>query len=130
MKLMTYTTRVQDIGIQTDQFSATMDFYAKLGFVLKLETTHPVTGGYVAFLSSNGVIMEIYQVSGSAMCYGAIDHIAFDVTDIEDAYRIAVSHGFTILESEIQFLPFWENGVRFFTLEGPNQEKIEFNQMS
>ena len=28
----------------------------------------------------------------------------------------------------IHFLPFWDNGVRFFTIEGPNKEKIEFSQ--
>ena len=28
----------------------------------------------------------------------------------------------------VHFLPFWENGVKFFTIEGPNKEKIEFSQ--
>ncbi len=23
---------------------------------------------------------------------------------------------------------FWENGVKFFTIEGPNKEKVEFSQ--
>lgn len=129
MKLMTCATSMQHIGIPTDKFSATMDFYTKLGFVLKLKTIHPETGGNVAFLSGNGVMMEIYQASAGTMCYGAVDHVAFCVVDVEDAYRIAVSHEFTILEPEIQFLPFWENGIRFFTIEGPNWEKIEFNQV-
>ena len=26
----------------------------------------------------------------------------------------------------VHFLPFWENGVKFFTIEGPNKEKVEF----
>ena len=25
----------------------------------------------------------------------------------------------------VHFLPFWENGVKFFTIEGPNKEKVE-----
>ena len=29
---------------------------------------------------------------------------------------------------EVHFLPFWENGVKFFTIEGPNKEKVEFSQ--
>lgn len=33
-----------------------------------------------------------------------------------------------MLDAEIQFLPFWENGVRFFTIVGSNKEKIEFSQ--
>ena len=29
---------------------------------------------------------------------------------------------------DIHFLPYWENGVKFFTIEGPNKEKVEFSQ--
>ena len=29
----------------------------------------------------------------------------------------------------VHFLPFWENGVKFFTIEGPNKEKVEFSQL-
>ena len=32
------------------------------------------------------------------------------------------------LQDEIHFLPFWDKGVRFFTIKGPNEEKIEFSQ--
>ena len=28
----------------------------------------------------------------------------------------------------VHFLHFWENGVKFFTIEGPNKEKVEFSQ--
>ena len=28
----------------------------------------------------------------------------------------------------VHFLPFWENGVKFFTIEGPNKEMVEFSQ--
>ena len=28
----------------------------------------------------------------------------------------------------VHVLPFWENGVKFFTIEGPNKEKVEFGQ--
>ena len=34
-----------------------------------------------------------------------------------------------MLDSEINSLPFFEKGVRFFTILGPNAEKIEFNQI-
>ena len=27
----------------------------------------------------------------------------------------------------VHFLPFWENGVKFFTIERPNKEKVEFS---
>jgi hypothetical protein len=31
-----------------------------------------------------------------------------------------------MLDQQVNGLPFWENGVKFFTIEGPNKEKIEF----
>ncbi len=43
-----------------------------------------------------------------------------------------MSHTLPLLELSISrqphFLPFWENGVKFFTIEGPNKEKVEFSQ--
>ena len=34
--------------------------------------------------------------------------------------------GYTILSDGMEKLPFWENGVAFFIIQGPNQERIEF----
>ena len=33
---------------------------------------------------------------------------------------------FRMLDTQVNGLPFWEKGVKFFTIEGPNKEKIEF----
>lgn len=33
---------------------------------------------------------------------------------------------FRMLDIQVNGLPFWEKGVKFFTIEGPNKEKIEF----
>ena len=57
---------------------------------------------------------------------GAIDHIALNTTDIEATYALAKKLNLHMLNEGIRFLPFWENGIRFFTIEGPNAEKIEF----
>ena len=49
----------------------------------------------------------------------------------ENTFRIgkmARMAGLAPLEDAIQFLPFWENGVRFFNLLGPNGETVEFSQ--
>ena len=48
------------------------------------------------------------------------------MTDVEEARRIADGLKLDVIE-EGQ-LPFWENGVRYFTVLGPNGEKVEFNQ--
>ena len=65
---------------------------------------------------------------GSARRPGAIDHLALDVDDIESAWEEVRMAGLAPLEDAIQFLPFWENGVRFFNLLGPNGETVEFSQ--
>ena len=36
--------------------------------------------------------------------------------------------GCTVLDQEIQTLPFYENGVAWFTVLGPSGERVEFNQ--
>ena len=63
------------------------------------------------------------------MVRGAIDHIALNVPDIEPVYALAKESGYKFLESDgIVDLPFWEKGIRYFLIEGPNKEVIEFLQ--
>lgn len=42
--------------------------------------------------------------------------------EIKDFYT-CVLH---LLDAHVNFLPFWERGVKFFTIVCPNKEKIEF----
>ncbi len=71
--------------------------------------------------------METYENKEAALCDGAVDHIAFDVVDIEEAYKFITGLQIKIL-TEITFLPFWEKGVKFFIAQGPNLERLEFAQ--
>lgn len=123
------TTGVQHVGIPTNDIEATIAFYEKLGFVQKLRTVNEKAGEQVCFLQLKNVCIETYQNHRAAMACGAIDHLALDVTDIEKAFACVSETGIKMLDTEIQFLPFWEKGVRFFTVEGPNREKIEFSQI-
>lgn len=46
---------------------------------------------------------------------------------ISDAlYDEIIKEGHQAVEGQIMSLPFWENGVKFFTILGPDNEKIEF----
>ena len=38
----------------------------------------------------------------------------------------SVSRDIKVLSNGIEELPFWEKGVAFFIIEGPNKERIEF----
>ena len=53
-----------------------------------------------------------------------LGHIGIPVRNIDDTVAFYQMIGF----HTIHRLPFWKNGVRYFTIEGPNGEKIEFSQ--
>ena len=117
-------TGLQHIGVPTDDLEQTIRFYESLGF----KTAHRTANGdeQVAFLRLGDLTIETYQNFKAAKINGAVDHIAINVTDVDEARRIADSMGLEVIE-EGQ-LPFWENGVKYFTILGPNREKLEFNQ--
>lgn len=121
-----YIKGLQHIGIPTDNMGATIDFYKMLGFDIIYETINE--GNWVVFLELNGVMIETYEFDVPKKDHGAIDHIALDVADIETVYGKVNELGLNTLNDEIHFLPFWENGVRFFNIVGPNRERIEFCQ--
>ncbi len=125
MKIKDFTTGVQHIGIPTNDINKTIEFYHALGFDTALRTVNGTEE--VAFLQLHNLIIETYQNHQAKMEYGAIDHIAIDVKNIEDLFQVVKEAGtFKMLDQQVNGLPFWENGVKFFTIEGPNKEKIEF----
>ena len=125
MNIKGFTTGVQHIGIPTNDINKTIEFYHALGFETVLRTVNGTEE--VAFLQLHNLMIETYQNHQAKMEYGAIDHIAIDVKNIEDLFNTIKEAGtFTILDNQVNSLPFWENGVKFFTIEGPNKEKIEF----
>ncbi len=125
MNIKGFTTGVQHIGIPTNDINKTIEFYHALGFDTALRTVNGTEE--VAFLQLHNLMIETYQNHQAKMEYGAIDHIAIDVKNIEDLFDTIKEAGtFTMLDNQVNSLPFWENGVKFFTIEGPNKEKIEF----
>lgn len=116
---------LQHIGIPTNDMDKTVDFYKKIGF----EVAHEVMDGdvRVVFLKLKDLVLETYENHEAALRDGAVDHIAFNVADIEEAFKFITGLGIKIL-TEITFLPFWDNGVKFFIAEGPNLERLEFAQ--
>ena len=126
MKISDYATGIQHLGIPTKDMDKTVDFYHSLGFETALSTVND--GQKVIFLKLGNLVMEAYESEDAAMCYGGIEHVSIDVTDIQAVYDMVCEKGLNTLNDEIHFLPFWENGVKFFTIEGPNKEKVEFSQ--
>lgn len=128
MNLREQLNGVQHIGIPTNDIEKTIDFYKKLGFEIAFQTVNEEANEKVAFLKLHTLVIETYENKAAAMQAGAVDHIAIDVKDIEKVYDVINQAGLNSTQDTIHFLPFWENGVRFFTIEGPNKEKVEFSQ--
>lgn len=124
-----YTTGLQHIGLPTNDLEKTVAFYEGLGFTVALRTKNEAANEPVAFLQLKNIVIETYENKAAAGAPGAIDHIALDVTDVDAVFELLRAQGCTLLDSGVQFLLFWERGVRFFTILGPNGEKVEFSQM-
>ena len=83
----------------------------------------------------NDIIIELYQMPKfelpeiSGRSNGHIDHIAFDVDDIDQTFSILKNASFHILEEKPIYLPFWKNGCKYFNIIGPDGERLEFNQI-
>lgn len=118
---------VQHIGLPTKCFDRTVAFYQNLGFTQIYSTLN--NGQHVAFLKQGNLVVETYESAEAAEKAGAWDHVALSCSDIESAFRIIQESAFEIVSNGIEFLPFFENGVKYFTFLGPNNEKVEFNQM-
>ncbi|KAA6300770.1 MAG: hypothetical protein EZS26_003072 [Candidatus Ordinivivax streblomastigis] len=126
MNIRKNITGLQHIGIPTNDIAKTIDFYQGLGFESIYQTYNESADEKVAFLQLGNLVIETYENKAIEMRKGAIDHIALDVTDIDHVFQEIRANGYKILDDAVQSLPFWEHGVRFFTIVGSNEEKIEF----
>ena len=129
MKLNENAVGFQHIGFPTNDLEKTIAFYEKLGFSIALRTYNEEANEAVAFLQLGNLMLEIYENHHAPMKTGAWNHLAIGVKDIDAAYDEVCSLELNTQKDIIHFLPFWENGVRFFKITGPNCEVIEFSQI-
>ena len=122
-----YCDGIQHVGIPTNNLGNTIRFYEGLGFQVILRTSVPEKNQNVAFLQLGNLVIETYE-DPVALCDGAINHIALNCLDIEKAYAEVLKAELPVLSNGIEALDFWERGVRFFIIQGPNKERIEFCQ--
>ncbi|NML64027.1 VOC family protein [Hymenobacter sp. RP-2-7] len=129
--------RLQHIGLPVTHLETSRAFYQRLGFEVVMEATFPHEGGLgqVLMLRRGDLTLELYQLPEPELSRvkqrgdGRIDHIAFDVDDIDEAYATLQAAGFTMLEPQPSFLNFWDRGCRFFNIAGPDGERLEFCQI-
>jgi lactoylglutathione lyase len=127
----------QHLGIPVTNLKRSELFYESLGFKNVMTSTFEMNGnkGLVAMMQLGDMIIEIYQLPKDELeeikkrKNGHIDHIAFDVDDIDATFTELKNHSFTIIEEQPVFLPFWKNGCKYFNILGPDGERLEFNQI-
>lgn len=128
---------IQHIGVPVTDIRVSEAFYQKLGFQNVMDSTFDFDGGkgLVAMMKRGDMIVELYQMPEKQLADirrrkdGHVDHIAFDVDDIDEAFVQLKNASFTVLEEAPVFLQFWKNGCRYFNILGPDGERLEFNQI-
>lgn len=113
MAFSDYYSALQHIGIPTHDLAAAEAFWTKLGFT-KIGD-FPV--GQVIFMQRDNLVIETWYQEAGANQPGAINHISLDTTDAE---------GFDLIDSEVQQLAFWDKGIKFFNIQGPDAVIVEF----
>lgn len=126
MEIKTKVMGIQHVGIPTNDIQKSISFYEGIGFETVWQTINEQSNEAVVFLQLGNLVMEIYENRQAVMKTGAIDHIALDVTNIDSIFQYVQKRGYKMMDDKVQSLPYWEHGVKFFTIEGPNGEKIEF----
>ena len=129
---------LQHLGLPVTDLERSKAFYSQLGFVeaMRTDLTRETGVIHVSMMEHDGFTIELYQLPEverqeiAKRTDGHIDHIALDVMDIDQAYTEICAAGMEVLEENAPvYLPFWERGVRYFTVRGPDGEKVEFNQI-
>jgi lactoylglutathione lyase len=128
---------LQHIGLPVTDLKVSEAFYKKLGFMnaTSSEFDHNGKKGKMMMMQLKAIVMELYQLPEADLEEirsrkdGHIDHFTFDVSDIDQTYSAVQEASFHILEEQPVFLPFWENGCKYFNILGPDGERLEFNQI-
>ncbi len=127
----------QHLGIPVTDLGKSKDFYGQFGFKEIMYAEIPVDSDAVkaAMMQKDDLVIELYQLIGDerteigARKDGHVDHIALNVLDINKAYEELKTAGMEIIEGAPVHLDFWDNGCEYFTIRGPDGEKLEFNQI-
>jgi catechol 2,3-dioxygenase-like lactoylglutathione lyase family enzyme len=129
---------LQHLGLPVTDLERSKAFYMQLGFTeaMRMDIQPENEVIRVAMMEHENFTIELYELrleerrEIAARSDGHIDHVALNVLDIEQAYADIKAAGIEILEDDAPvYLPFWKNGVKYFTVRGPDGEKVEFNQI-
>jgi lactoylglutathione lyase len=128
---------LQHAGIPVTDIKISEAFYTRLGFANVMEAGFNQDGapGVCIMMQNKTVVIELYQLPAAQLQGvrnrkdGHIDHVAFDVDDIDATFSLLKNAGFDTIEEAPVFLSFWQKGCKYFNILGPDGERLEFNQV-
>jgi len=126
MSLKDHIIGVSHIGIPVENTREAIRQYEALGFQVQDLFVIPGSSRLAAFLTGNGCTLEVYE-SVTVGYHGAIDHLALAVDDMEAVLKETEAMGLPMLYGGPSGVdePTWSS--RFFTVQMPGGEKVEFN---
>src|SRR5262249_39737068 len=130
-------TDIQHVGIPVTNISVSENFYSNLGFdnVMRSTFIHEKEEGVCVMMQQGNIVIELYQMPAKELAAiaarndGHVDHVAFDVKDIDNTFAVLKKAGYHIIEDAPVKLNFWKNGCKYFNIFGPDSERLEFNQV-
>lgn len=121
------------LGLRTTDIERSAHFYQSLGFTTTQALTVAAPQGSIAvrFLALGELTLELYQLpwageQRNAASFG-IDHLALRVSDLAATQQWVAELGYPLTEGPTQ-QPSGRHGVRYFMIDGPDGERVEFNQ--
>ena len=129
--------KIQHVGIPVTNIITSEIFYGNLGFenVMQANFIYENETGTCIMMKQGNIIIELYQMPQKELAAiaarkdGHVDHVAFDVPDIDKTFSVLSTAGFHIIEAVPVQLNFWKKGCKYFNVLGPDNERLEFNQV-
>lgn len=124
------------LAIKVRNLAASIAFYEGLGFDKCADGYLDTPDGrlIIGFVKLGDFQMELIQVAPAMLAElgqrgaGHIDHVALDVKNIQEAFFACRHENYRLLTPTVKELSFFEHGIKYFLIEGPDGEIIELNQ--
>src|SRR3954462_10585898 len=108
-------TAIQHVGVPVTNIQVSEIFYRNLGFenVMQANFIHENEEGICIMMKQGNIIIELYQMPQEQLAAiaarkdGHVDHIAFDVDDIEVTFSLLSNAGYYVIETAPVQLNFW-----------------------
>ena len=133
---MIETKGMAHIGIMTSDAEALASWYVEEnGFTVAGRFEAPDTTKVIFVTEPKGIMLELIQKPAGSMVAkrvafegGYVDHVAYDVDDVQAVIDKVNEMGLEIVE-QASLPSFWENGYEYVTIRTPEGDKVEYGKI-